>query len=87
MILPPDDPHQKQRGDRPDARVVCDRCHGYLKLGNAFDPPPSELLALDDLASMHLDVVAIERGYQRPAGAGFTIELAVPDADWAEEPA
>jgi FdhE protein len=52
---------------------VCDRCHGYLKIGNAFDPPPAELLPLDDLASIDLDVVAIERGYVRPNKAGFRL--------------
>ncbi len=64
---------------------VCERCKGYLKVGNAFDPPPAELLGLDDLASMHLDVVAIERGYHRPAASGFSIELAVPEQEWVEE--
>ena len=64
---------------------VCERCKGYLKIGNAFDPPPAELLALDDVASLHLDLVAIERGYHRPSGSGFAIELAVPDEDWIEE--
>jgi FdhE protein len=64
---------------------VCEHCHGYLKVGNAFDPLPAELVALDDLVSMHLDVVAIERGYQRPEGAGFTIELALPEQEWVEE--
>jgi FdhE protein len=65
--------------------AVCDRCHGYVKVANAFDPAPSALLALDDVASMHLDVAAIERGYHRPQGPGFTIELAVPEEEWAEE--
>lgn len=64
---------------------VCQRCTGYLKVGNAFDPPPAALLALDDLASMHLDVAAIERGYRRPLGTGFPIELGVPESDWVEE--
>jgi len=64
---------------------VCERCTGYLKVGNAFDPPPAALLALDDLASLHLDVAAIERGYQRPSGTGFPIELAVADQEWVEE--
>ena len=64
---------------------VCERCKGYLKVGNAFDPPPAELLALDDVVSMHLDVAAIQRGYHRPGNTGFTIELAVPDAEWVEE--
>jgi FdhE protein len=58
---------------------VCDNCHGYLKVANAFDPSPAELLALDDVASLHLDVAAIERGYHRPLGTGFAIELAVPE--------
>ena len=48
-------------------------------------PPPPELLALDDVASLHLDVAAIERGYHRPVGSGFRIELAVPEQAWVEE--
>jgi FdhE protein len=64
---------------------VCERCKGYLKVGNAFDPPPGELLALDDVASVHLDLAAIERGYQRPSGSGFSIELAIPEDEWVEE--
>jgi FdhE protein len=64
---------------------VCELCKGYLKVGNAFDPPPAELLVLDDVASLHLDVVAIERGYHRPSGTGFSIELAVPEDEWVEE--
>ncbi|MDQ3810836.1 MAG: formate dehydrogenase accessory protein FdhE, partial [Chloroflexota bacterium] len=65
--------------------TVCEHCQGYLKVGNAFDPPPPELLGLDDLASVHLDVAAIERGYRRPDGAGYTIELSVGEQEWQEE--
>ena len=64
---------------------VCERCKGYLKVCNAFDPPPAALLALEDAASVHLDVAAIERGYHRPGGAGFAIELAIPENEWVEE--
>jgi len=64
---------------------VCERCKGYLKVGNAFEPTPAALLALDDVASLHLDLVALERGYQRPAGSGYRIELATPEAEWLEE--
>jgi FdhE protein len=64
---------------------VCEKCHGYLKVANAFDPLPAEVLALDDVASLHLDVAAIERGYRRPGGSGFTLELAVPEEEWLEE--
>ena len=72
-------------GERRFHVLVCDACHGYLPVGNAFDPPPAELLVLDDLASIHLAIAAIERGYQRPSGSGFSIELAAEDAEWAEE--
>jgi FdhE protein len=64
---------------------VCERCKGFLKVGNAFEPLPADLLPLDDAASLHLDLAAIERGYQRPAGSGYRIELAVPDVEWVEE--
>jgi len=64
---------------------VCERCKGYLKVSNAFDPPPAELLVIDDVASLHLDVAAIERGYHRPGGSGFVIELAVPDEEFEDE--
>jgi FdhE protein len=64
---------------------VCDRCKGYLKVCNAFDPPPPELVQLEDAVSVHLDVAAIERGYHRPGGSGFVIELAVPEEEWVEE--
>jgi formate dehydrogenase formation protein len=46
---------------------VCDRCHGYLKVIAAFDPTPSELLPVEDLATLHLDYIAQEQGYARVA--------------------
>ena len=64
---------------------VCHRCGGYLKVCNAFDPPPAELVPLEDATTVHLDVAAIERGYHRPGGSGFVIELAVPEDEWLEE--
>jgi FdhE protein len=54
----------------------CDRCRGYLKTVRAFDPSPTVLLPLDDLASVHVDRLAQERGYARPSGPGFPIDLA-----------
>ena len=65
--------------------ATCERCKGYLKVENAFEPAPPDLLVLDDVASVHLDVAAIERGYHRPTGSGFTIELAVAESEWVEE--
>ena len=46
---------------------VCDQCHGYLKVIASFSPTPPELLAIEDLATLHLDYIAQQRGYARVA--------------------
>jgi formate dehydrogenase maturation protein FdhE len=63
-------------GDARYAIEACERCQGYLKTVRAFEPSPTELLPLDDLASVHLDNLAHERGYARPTAPGFPLELA-----------
>jgi FdhE protein len=63
----------------------CERCRGYLKVGNTLEPPPAELLAIDDVASLQLDLAAAERGYVRPSGSGYRIELGMPEDEWLEE--
>ena len=62
-------------GERRFRVDVCRRCGGYLKAGSSFDASPPEFLMLDDLASVHLDVVALDRGQHRPAEPGFRLEL------------
>ena len=63
--------HKSQRyffaeGQGERARVeVCDRCKGYLKVIAAFAPTPSEMLPVEDLATVHLDFIAKERGYRK----------------------
>ncbi|HVO70274.1 MAG TPA: formate dehydrogenase accessory protein FdhE [Aggregatilineaceae bacterium] len=51
----------------PNGRRVeaCDKCKGYLKVIVTFDPTPPERLLIQDLATIHLDYVAQERGYVR----------------------
>ena len=52
-------------GDRVKVDT-CERCHGYLKsLATLQQIPPFELL-LQDLETVELDLVALERGYERP---------------------
>jgi FdhE protein len=41
---------------------VCDNCKGYLKVINAFSPNPPEMLAVHDLAALHLDFIAQKNG-------------------------
>ncbi len=45
---------------------VCDKCHGYLKVITSFSPIPPDMLAVEDLATLHLDFIARQRGYGRP---------------------
>lgn len=42
---------------------VCDVCHGYLKVITSFIPTPPEMLAVEDLATLHLDFIAHQKGY------------------------
>ncbi len=59
--LYPESQREKMRVD------VCDMCRGYLKVISAFSPTPTDLLAAEDLATLHLDYIAQERGYARVA--------------------
>ncbi len=68
-------------GERRLGLDVCDRCRGYLKVLNAFTPTPAPLLSLEDVASAHLDVAAVERGYRRPASAGYRLEIAAEQGE------
>jgi FdhE protein len=49
---------------------VCDRCDGYLKTITTFAPIRPEQVVLHDLATVVLDVAAVERGYRPPSLRG-----------------
>jgi formate dehydrogenase accessory protein FdhE len=46
---------------------MCNGCGGYLKVLELTAPTEFPLVAIEDLASMDLDMLAIERKYMRPA--------------------
>ena len=51
-------------GNPNNARAeVCGKCNGYLKVITAFAPTASEMLAVEDLATLHLDYIAQEKGF------------------------
>lgn len=53
--------------ERESVRVdVCERCRGYVKSVAAFTPVPAPQVGAEDVATLHLDVAARERGYERP---------------------
>jgi FdhE protein len=54
---------------------TCASCRGYLKSVATLQAiPPFELL-LQDLETVELDLVALDRGYVRPAEGGFALDV------------
>jgi FdhE protein len=51
--------------DGQDSRraATCAECRGYLKVLNTLAPIPPYELPVHDLATLHLDLAALERGY------------------------
>jgi FdhE protein len=61
----------------PGIVEACRRCRGYVKAFTTLQGCPPATVMLQDLGSIDLDVAALEQGYTRPAGAGYTIEVMV----------
>jgi FdhE protein len=62
-------------------RVIdaCKRCLGYVKTFTTLQATPAARVLIDDLASVDLDIAAVEHGYKRPQGAGYGFDLTVVD--------
>jgi FdhE protein len=59
-------------GTRIDRRLeACGTCGAYLKTADVEELSPFPLLAIADLETMDLDLMAMERGYARPAMKNF----------------
>ena len=57
-----------EEDQRDTMRVeACRKCKGYLKVISSFTPTPPEMIPVEDLATLHLDFIAQERGYARAA--------------------
>jgi FdhE protein len=57
--------------------AVCDGCHGYVKTMTTLAPIPPEHITLQDLGTLVLDFIALERGYRRPAAPGHRLTVSV----------
>ncbi len=55
--------------------ATCATCRRYLKSLATLQASPAHAVALEDLASVDLDLVALERGYLRPARPGYAVAL------------
>ncbi len=58
---------------------ACQRCLGYVKTFTRLQGCPPGAVMLEDLASVDLDVAAIEHGFARPPGPGRALGLTVID--------
>jgi FdhE protein len=50
---------------------ACTRCRGYVKSFTTLQACAPAAVMLQDLATVDLDVAALEQGYHRPRGAGY----------------
>ncbi len=59
-------------GGSDDRRIeICGGCGGYLKTADVSELSPFPLLAIADLETMELDMMAMEKGYRRPSLLDF----------------
>jgi hypothetical protein len=56
---------------------TCASCRGYLKSVATLQAIPAFDLLLEDVETVELDLVALERGYHRPDESGFRLEVDV----------
>jgi FdhE protein len=58
---------------------ACRRCRGYVKTFTTLQGCPPATVMVEDLASVDLDVAALDHGYRRPTGQGYSVDVAVID--------
>jgi FdhE protein len=58
---------------------ACQRCLGYVKTFNRLKGCSPGAVMPEDLASVDLDVAAIEHGFARPPGPGLALGITVTD--------
>lgn len=71
-----------EEGKQDTQRVeVCERCRGYLKTFSTITAWSLGDLLLQDLMTVELDLVAIDREYRRPDPLGFRLDTRVVPRD------
>jgi FdhE protein len=58
---------------------TCSSCQGYLKSIATLQGFPGFELLLQDLETVELDLVALDRGYSRPRTRGFVLDFQIVD--------
>lgn len=57
----------EERSAATQRAVTCERCHCYYKAVATLAPLSTPMLFVTDLATLHLDLIALERAYGPPA--------------------
>ena len=68
-----------EKGGSNAAIDACQRCLGYIKTFTRLQGCSPGAVMLEDLASVDLDVAAIEHGFARPPGPGLALGITVTD--------
>ncbi|TMA08479.1 MAG: formate dehydrogenase accessory protein FdhE [Deltaproteobacteria bacterium] len=68
-----------EKGGSTRVIEACKRCLGYVKSFTTLQGSPAAKVILDDLASVDLDVAALEQGYRRPQGPGYSLDVTLAD--------
>ena len=66
-----------QNGDSARAVEACKHCMGYLKSLTMLQGTDRLGVMIKDLASVDLDIAAVEQSYRRPPGLGYPLNLTV----------
>ena len=69
-----------EEGETARKVEVCDTCKGYVKAEPTVRELPWWGVLLDDVATVALDVAALDRGYHRPERPGFELDVKVVEA-------
>jgi FdhE protein len=65
--------------EKPRSIATCSRCHSYIKTLTTLQGAAPQEIMLDDLATVELDVVALDRGYTRPSRPGYSVQLHITE--------
>ena len=72
-----------ESADRAGSIEACRKCSGYVKVFTRLQGCAPEAVMLEDLASVDLDVAAIEQGYLRRSGLACPLDVTVVPASSA----
>jgi FdhE protein len=68
----------EEAGERLNVET-CASCRGYIKSVATLQQIPAFELLLQDVETIELDLVALDRGYGRPAESAFSLNVQVAD--------